>query len=137
MEIGFASVPPRPGLSATVSMQVTDDDTACAFHSGDVEVLATPRVVALAEEASIKAIDGSLEKGNTTVGYRVQFDHLAPIVPGATVQAEATLEAVEGKRLVFRVPHYKTDAALKEEWETKLYAKTLPVMPGAPQVVPQ
>ena len=41
------------------------------------------------------------------------------------------------KRLIFRVPHYKTDAALKEEWETKLSAKTLPVMPGAPQVVPQ
>jgi YHS domain-containing protein len=40
------------------------------------------------------------------------------------------------KRLVFRVPHYKTDRALREEWEAKLAARTLPVMPGAPQVVP-
>ena len=40
------------------------------------------------------------------------------------------------KRLIFRVPHYKTDRALKEEYEAKLAAKTLPVMPGAPQVVP-
>jgi YHS domain-containing protein len=40
------------------------------------------------------------------------------------------------KRLIFRVPHYKTDRALQEEWESKLAAKTLPVMPGAPQVVP-
>jgi YHS domain-containing protein len=40
------------------------------------------------------------------------------------------------KRLVFRVPHYKTDRALQEEYEAKLAAKTLPVMPGAPQVVP-
>ena len=40
------------------------------------------------------------------------------------------------KRLVFRVPHYKTDSALRQEWEAKLAAKTLPVMPGAPQVVP-
>ncbi|HET7528572.1 MAG TPA: YHS domain-containing (seleno)protein [Burkholderiaceae bacterium] len=40
------------------------------------------------------------------------------------------------KRLVFRVPHYKTDNELKAEWEAKLAAKTLPVMPGAPQVVP-
>jgi YHS domain-containing protein len=45
--------------------------------------------------------------------------------------------AVRYKRLIFRVPHYKTDAALKEEWNAKLVAKTLPVMPGAPQVVPQ
>lgn len=40
------------------------------------------------------------------------------------------------KRLVLRVPHYKTDRALREEWEARLAAKTLPVMPGAPQVVP-
>jgi len=103
---------PRPGLSASVSLQVTDDDTAMAFHSGDVEVLATPRVVALAEEASILAIDGSLEKGITTVGYRVQFDHLAPVAPGGTVQAEATLESVEGKRLTFRVSVTDTHGGL-------------------------
>jgi predicted thioesterase len=103
---------PRPGLSATVSLQVTDDDTATAFHSGDVDVLATPRVVALAEEASILAIDGSLEKGTTTVGYRVQFDHLAPVAPGGTVQAEATLESVEGKRLTFRVSVTDTHGGL-------------------------
>jgi len=40
------------------------------------------------------------------------------------------------KRLVFRVPHYKSDRQLQEEYEAKLAAKTLPVMPGAPQVVP-
>ncbi len=40
------------------------------------------------------------------------------------------------KRLVFRVPHYKTDKALQEEWQAMLAAKKLPVMPGAPQVVP-
>jgi YHS domain-containing protein len=40
------------------------------------------------------------------------------------------------RRLVFRVPHYKTDKELQGEWESKLAAKTLPVMPGAPQVVP-
>ncbi len=96
-------MPPRPGLSATVSLEVTDADTALAFRSGDVGVLATPRVVALAEEAAVKALDGALTKGSTTVGYRVQVDHLAPTLPGNTVQAEATLEAVEGRRLTFRV----------------------------------
>ena len=40
------------------------------------------------------------------------------------------------KRMIARVPHYKSDRALQEEWEAKLAAKTLPVMPGAPQVVP-
>ena len=48
--------------------------------------------------------------------------------------SNAVLERV--KRLVFRVPHYKSDKALQEEWQARLAAKTLPVMPGAPQVVP-
>ena len=96
-------MPPRPGLTATVSLDVTDLDTAIAIGSGDVAVLATPRVVALAEEASVKAVHDALAPGTTTVGYRVQLDHLAPTVPGTTVQAEATLETVEGRRLTFRV----------------------------------
>jgi hypothetical protein len=40
------------------------------------------------------------------------------------------------RRLIFRVPHYKTDKALQEEYEAKLAAKSLPVMPGGAQVVP-
>ena len=41
------------------------------------------------------------------------------------------------KRLVFRVPHYKSGSQLAGEYAAKLDSKTLPVMPGAPQVVPQ
>lgn len=41
------------------------------------------------------------------------------------------------KRMILRVPHYKSDRALQEEWEARLAAKTLPVMPGAPQQVPR
>ena len=96
-------MPPRPGLSATISYEVTDADTALALRSGDVAVLATPRVVCLAEEASVQAVQQSLAPGTTTVGYRVQLDHLAPTVPGTPITVEATLETVEGRRLTFRV----------------------------------
>ncbi|MCI4430292.1 MAG: hypothetical protein JHC40_14125 [Burkholderiales bacterium] len=41
------------------------------------------------------------------------------------------------KRLVFRVPHCKTGMELQDEWQTRLAAKALPVMPGAAKVVPQ
>jgi YHS domain-containing protein len=41
------------------------------------------------------------------------------------------------RRLVLRVPHYKSDSALQAEWEARRAAGTLPVMPGAPQVVPR
>lgn len=84
-------------------MAVTDRDTALALLSGDVEVLATPRVVGLAEEATVQAVRDELADGTTTVGYRVQLDHLAPTAIGGEVRAEATLETIESRRLTFRV----------------------------------
>ena len=91
------------GLSASVHLDVTDADTALALGSGDVPVLGTPRLVALCEEASCRAVGGHLGPGRTSVASRIQFDHLAPVPVGAAVTAEATLERVEGRRLVFTV----------------------------------
>jgi predicted thioesterase len=82
---------------------VAPADTAPALRSGDVPVLATPRVVALCEEAAVSALEGRLLPNQTSVGMRVQLDHLAPTAIGATVTAEATLERIEGRRLVFTV----------------------------------
>jgi predicted thioesterase len=93
----------RPGLAAAVELVVTEGDTALALRTGDVPVLATPRVVTLAEEASVLAINGELAEGSTSVGYRVQLDHLAPTAVGGHVRAEATLESIEGRRITFRV----------------------------------
>jgi predicted thioesterase len=92
-----------PGLTASVTLVVDDADTALALRSGDVPVLGTPRVIALAEEATIQAIGEALPEGRTTVGYQVQLAHLTPTPVGGTVVAEATLEQVEGRRLTFRV----------------------------------
>jgi fluoroacetyl-CoA thioesterase len=94
-------VAPRTGLSARIELEVTEADTAEAFRSGSVPVLATPRLVALCEEASCTAIDDDLPEGATTVAKRVQFDHLVPVGVGRTVCAEATLDRIEGRRLVF------------------------------------
>lgn len=96
-------MPATPGLVGVAKLQVGESDTAVAMHSGEVAVLATPRVVALAEEASCAAVAGQLPAGQTTVGMRVQLDHLAPSAIGSNVRAEATLEQVEGRRLTFKV----------------------------------
>ncbi len=138
----------HPGLSARVTLVVGEDDTAVAFGSGDVPVLATPRLIALCEAAACQAVAPALSEEahggkrepsgqppsqpsgqpateptgqppsqpsgqpatgeraagtRTTVGVRVQFDHLAPVKVGSEVAAEATLDRVEGRRLVFTV----------------------------------
>jgi predicted thioesterase len=90
-------------LAASVAIDVEDGDTAVALRSGEVPVLATPRLIALCEEASLRAIAGQVPEGHTTVGMRVQLDHLAPTAVGTRVTAEARLEKIEGRRLTFSV----------------------------------
>jgi fluoroacetyl-CoA thioesterase len=96
-------MPPSTGLSASVTVVVTDEDTALAIGSGDVPVLATPRLVELAEQASVAAVADALDPGTTTVGYQVQLSHTAPTPVGSKVTAEAILESIEGRRLTFRI----------------------------------
>jgi predicted thioesterase len=90
-------------LTARVVLEVREADTAVAFRSGDVPVLATPRLIALCEEASVRAIAGHVPEGHTSVGMRVQLDHLAPTAVGFSVTAEARLDKIEGRRLTFAV----------------------------------
>lgn len=96
-------MPVEPGSTAQVDLTVSDDDTAIHFASGDVPVLATPRLIALCEEAAIEAIAGQLKPGETTVGMQVQIDHLAPTAVGATVTTEAKVSEVQGRRVIFKV----------------------------------
>lgn len=83
--------------------QVTDADTAVALGSGDVDVLGTPKVCALCEQAAVAAVAGELETGETTVGTRLDVEHLAPTPVGGRVTARAELVSVDGRTLAFTV----------------------------------
>jgi fluoroacetyl-CoA thioesterase len=91
----------EPGLEATFRHTVTEADTAAAVGSGEVPVLATPRVLALVERATVAAVAGVREAGATTVGTRVELDHLVPSPVGTELEVQAVLERVAGRRLVF------------------------------------
>jgi len=91
------------GLSARVELTVTDADTAQSLGSGDVPVLGTPRVLALAEAATVAATARQMPGGLTTVGTRAEIEHSAPTPVGRRVTALATLAKVEGRKLVFDV----------------------------------
>lgn len=91
------------GLKGEARLRVGEADTARALGSGDVDVLGTPRLVALFEQATVDAIDDILDNDQTTVGMRVQIDHLQPTPIGAEVVAEASLDKIEGRRISFTV----------------------------------
>jgi fluoroacetyl-CoA thioesterase len=89
------------GLRATVRATVTETDTAAAMGSGDVPVLATPRLLALAEAATLAAVGPTLGAGLTSVGTSVSLEHRRASPLGAGVDVEAELTEVDGPRLVF------------------------------------
>lgn len=91
------------GLRAFLEHTVTEADTAAAVGSGDVMVLATPRLLALAEAAAVRALAGLLEPGQTSVGTRVQLEHRRAVPVGATVSVQAHLADVADRTLRFEV----------------------------------
>ncbi len=91
------------GLRGMSTVRVTTQHTAEALGSGDVPVYATPSLVALLETAAVNAVAGHLQPGETTVGTWIEMTHLAATPVGREVRAEATLTAVEGRKLVFSV----------------------------------
>jgi len=92
-----------PGLRYERSLTVGPDDTARSLGSGDVQVLGTPAVLALAEGACVDAIAGDLPEDETSVGTWAEVEHLKATPVGRTVTAHATLIGHHGRRLEFVV----------------------------------
>jgi fluoroacetyl-CoA thioesterase len=88
-------------MTTTLEFQVTADDTAAALGSGDVEVLATPRLLAWCEAATVAALAGQLTPERTSVGSRVRLEHLGATPVGGTVSVTAELEHQDGRLVRF------------------------------------
>ncbi len=93
----------KPGISFTSRIEVTASETARSLGSGDMDVLATPAMAALMENAAMKCAAPHLEAEQTTVGSLITVPHHRPPHPGGTVSATATRTAAEGRKLSFAV----------------------------------
>lgn len=91
------------GAVGFASLTVRAADTALALGSGDVPVLGTPRVVALAEAACVAALHDRLSPEQTSVGTRVELDHLGSSEVGANIRASAGVTSISGMKLTFEV----------------------------------
>jgi len=87
--------------TAQITHTVTDQDTAIALGSGDLPVLGTPRLLAWTEEATCKALD--LDEKSSSVGTRIDIEHLAASRVGAVVTATATAIHTDGRLVRFQV----------------------------------
>jgi fluoroacetyl-CoA thioesterase len=88
---------------ATLAYAVTDEDTAAAVGSGSLPVLGTPRLLAWLEAATCACLEPTLADGSTSVGTRVQVEHLAASPVGAEVEVSASSAYVDGRLHRFTV----------------------------------
>lgn len=91
------------GMACTVEATVDDDMLASAVGSGTVDVLATPVMIAQMELAASLCIAPALEEGQASVGTLVHVEHLAASPVGAHIFTTATVTAVDGRRVDFKV----------------------------------
>lgn len=99
------------GLSAQSKVTVDGGNVAATMGSGDLQVFATPAMVALMENAAMKAVADHLPEGSTTVGAEMNVTHIKPSGVGAEIVASAVLTEVEGRQahLQCRGPRCRRD----------------------------
>ncbi len=90
-------------MTAVLTFTVTDQDTARAVGSGDLEVLGTPRLLAWCEAATCAAVAAELAPGSTSVGTRVSLEHRAASLVGETITVQAREVHRDGRLLRFEV----------------------------------
>ena len=92
-----------PGIRLTTTRTVSTNDTAAVYRSGLHDVLSTPAMIAFMEQTAMKAVEACLDEGEGTVGTEVNIRHLKATPVGKTITCTATLQEVNGNRLLFHV----------------------------------
>ena len=94
------------GIKGREETTVTAANIATNVGSGRVEVFATPMMIALMEKAAILSVDPYLEKGQSTVGTRIDVSHDAATPVGMKVWAETEVIAIDRRKITFSVKAY-------------------------------
>lgn len=91
------------GLKNTLTIKVTTGKTAKVMGSGTLDVFATPSMVALMEQTAAESVQPLLDEGVTSVGTKINVEHLAADPVGIEVTCESTLTEVDGRKLCFDI----------------------------------
>jgi len=82
---------------------VSEDDTATRYGSGNVDVFASPAMIALMEKTALESVLQFLPEGYGTVGIAVNIKHIKASPVGAAITCFSKLTGIESKKLTFDV----------------------------------
>ena len=91
------------GIKGNRELIVTEELTAQAIGSGELPVLATPAVIAMAEETAWRSVAAFLEPGQGTVGTKLDVEHISATPVGMKVKCETELTEIDRRKLTFSV----------------------------------
>ena len=112
------------GAKLSKETKVTQENTAKTVGSGEIDVFATPMMIALIEEAAAACCKQFLEEGMTTVGTLVNVSHVAATPVGMTVRAEAEIAGVDGREITVIVKAYDEKGMIGEGQHKRFIVKT-------------
>jgi fluoroacetyl-CoA thioesterase len=92
----------QPGISLVRRVPVGNDKTI-SFMGQEGRVYATPYLIGDIEHTCRNLILDHAGPDEDSVGVEVAVKHLAPTLPGSTIEIAATVTAVEGRKVIFAV----------------------------------
>ena len=95
-----------PGMNGVSEMVVAEEDLVSHLGGVSVDVLSTPRLIQLLEEAAVEAMKDLIPDEQVSLGTRINVKHLSATPLGMKVTAHALLTSVEKNRLFFMVDAY-------------------------------
>ena len=107
------------GLKYESVVEVSSANIAKTMGSGDMDVFATPAMVALMENAAMIAVATALPEGSATVGTQINTSHIKASPLGATITASAELTEVDGRKLTFAVRAWDEKGVIGEGVHTR------------------
>lgn len=93
----------KTGIKGHLELTVTEDITAKTMGSGELEVFATPAMLALMEKTAQTSVAEYLEEGSGTVGIKADLSHVAASPLGMKIYCDSELVQIDGRKLTFRI----------------------------------
>ena len=102
------------GITGSLECVVTEEKTAKRMGSGELDVYATPAMIALMEETAYKSVSMELDEGMGSVGTLMNVKHVAASPVGMKITCKSELVEVDGRKLVFHVEAFDEEGLIGE-----------------------
>lgn len=116
------------GIKNKITLTVSQDKTAKVMGSGILDVFATPAMVALMEQTAAESVQPHLDEGVTSVGTKINVEHLSADPVGIEVVCESELIEIDNRKLCFNITSYDKHGVIGKAYHERFLIKSASFM---------